>query len=128
MIDSLHSYFEQNNVLVADDGTLKINDFDYAVLSESTLRFSKTTRQGGGTMRWMVRYTYTLYMFAHLSTQAPELLQPEEDSEDGEAGSAASRTKESDIYALGMASWSNPSAIGLPLTLLFSDYAGKSSE
>lgn len=43
----------QNNVLVSKDGELKITDFDHAILSESTLRFSTTDKTGGGTMRWM---------------------------------------------------------------------------
>ena len=80
------------------------------------------------TMRWMVSYMFMSVVFAHLRTQAPELLQPDEDNEDGEAVSVALRTKETDIYALGMASRFNTSISVLKLTLVLSDYAGRFSE
>ncbi|KAF8593840.1 WD40 repeat-like protein [Ceratobasidium sp. AG-I] len=82
----VHGDLKANNVLVSNDGTLKINDFDHAVLAGSTLHFSTTTRAGGGTLRWM----------------APELLQSDEDDEEDETLPGAVRCKPTDIYALGM--------------------------
>ena len=106
-------------MLVSDDGTLKINDFDYAVLSDSTLRFSTTTRQGGGTLRWMVSGLRDRYMISHSHHQAPELFHPEEANGAGSGESTASRTKQTDIYALGMVSESPESTYVLTNLKLF---------
>ncbi|KAF8593436.1 kinase-like protein, partial [Ceratobasidium sp. AG-I] len=75
---------ELANVLVSDDGMLKINDFDCALLLDSSLRFSTTARPGGGTLRWM----------------APELYEAEDEGAEGEF--RVQRNKRTDIYALGM--------------------------
>ncbi|KAF8594757.1 kinase-like protein, partial [Ceratobasidium sp. AG-I] len=70
----VHGDLKGDNVLVSDDGTLKLTDFGLTMMHEPLVRFS-TTDPGGGTYRWM----------------APELAQDE-----------TSRSKEADIYALGM--------------------------
>lgn len=72
-------------MLVSEDGTPKINDFDHAILLDSTLRFSTTTRPWGGTLRWM----------------APELFQPEDEG-GGQKRPPATRSQQIDVYALGM--------------------------
>ncbi|KAF8597274.1 kinase-like protein [Ceratobasidium sp. AG-I] len=73
-MDVVHGDLKGDNVLVSDDGTLKLTDFGLTIMHELHVRFS-TTEPGGGTYRWM----------------APELGQDE-----------SSRSKEADIYALGM--------------------------
>lgn len=83
-IEMVHGDIKATNVLVAADGTLKIDDFDHAILSDSILRFTPTSRHGGGTLRWM----------------APELLEREEEQQD--YGNPPTRIKQTDIYALGM--------------------------
>lgn len=57
------------NILVSRDGVAKINDFDCSILSDATLRFSETTKLGGGTLRWMVSTTVQVqgYLFYILS-------------------------------------------------------------
>ncbi|KAG9118909.1 hypothetical protein FRC07_006329 [Ceratobasidium sp. 392] len=70
----VHGDLRGGNVLVSDDGRIKLTDFGLTIMSQQYLEFSKTD-PGGGTQRWM----------------APELL-----NEDGV------RCKETDIYALGM--------------------------
>ncbi|KEP45779.1 tyrosine kinase catalytic domain protein [Rhizoctonia solani 123E] len=67
----------QINVLVSPDGIARISDFDFSVMSEaSSLTFSESSNSRSGSTRWV----------------APEML-----GED-----APIRTKESDVYALGM--------------------------
>ncbi|KAH7335427.1 kinase-like domain-containing protein [Rhizoctonia solani] len=43
------------NILVSDDGVVKIGDFGNSVLEECSLRCTATTNVGGGTIRWMAR-------------------------------------------------------------------------
>ncbi|CUA78526.1 hypothetical protein RSOLAG22IIIB_13199 [Rhizoctonia solani] len=75
--DMIHGDLKATNILVSPDHKLKVTDFDYSIMAESTI-FSQTTRLGGGTLRWM----------------APELaLDSEGDHQ---------RNKQTDIYALGM--------------------------
>lgn len=83
-IGMVHGDLKAVNILVSTDGIAKISDFDFSVLSEGTLCFSKTTRTGGGTVRWM----------------APELNlhQGENDSNNP----PVMRNKQTDVYALGM--------------------------
>lgn len=81
-IGMVHGDIKAVNILVSRDGVAKINDFDYSILSDATLRFSETTKLGGGTLRWM----------------APELLQHREDDD----SPPVMRNKQTDVYALGM--------------------------
>ncbi|KAG9105246.1 hypothetical protein FRC07_009456, partial [Ceratobasidium sp. 392] len=74
LVAQVHGDIKGDNVLVAQDTTLKLTDFGLAIMHDKTLEFSHTD-PGGGTMRWM----------------APELF--EEDSR---------RSFEADIYAMGM--------------------------
>ncbi|KAG8744257.1 hypothetical protein FRC11_013572 [Ceratobasidium sp. 423] len=67
---------EMSNILVSSDGVLKFTDFDHSLIADCSLRFTDTTRMGGGTPRWM----------------APELF----------AETSHQRSKKTDIYALGM--------------------------
>ncbi|KAF8602231.1 WD40 repeat-like protein [Ceratobasidium sp. AG-I] len=83
-IGMVHGDLKAANVLVSQEGVLKISDFDHAILPDTTLRFSKTTNVGGGTLRWM----------------APELIQQEDDDPDSKPPVA--RNKQTDVYALGM--------------------------
>ncbi|KAF8597277.1 kinase-like protein [Ceratobasidium sp. AG-I] len=73
-IDVVHGDLKGDNILVSDDGILKLTDFGLAIMHEQATQFS-TTEMGGGTYRWM----------------APELMK-----DDGV------RSKEADVYALGM--------------------------
>ncbi|CUA75625.1 hypothetical protein RSOLAG22IIIB_05990 [Rhizoctonia solani] len=73
----VHGDLKAINVLVSSDHKLKLTDFDYSIMAESTV-FSQTTRMGGGTFRWM----------------APELILDLEGDQQ--------RNKRTDIYALGM--------------------------
>ncbi|KAF8759904.1 hypothetical protein RHS01_01656 [Rhizoctonia solani] len=70
------------NILVSTDGTLKISNFNYSILAESATVISHTANLGGGSLRWM----------------APELLP----SADDDLERVVKRTKQSDVYALGM--------------------------
>ncbi|KAG8719380.1 hypothetical protein FRC08_002979 [Ceratobasidium sp. 394] len=70
----VHGDIKGDNVLVAEDGTLKLTDFGLAILHDEVLRFSQTD-PGGGTCRWM----------------APELYKDD-----------AQRCRETDVYAMGM--------------------------
>ncbi|CAE6394020.1 unnamed protein product [Rhizoctonia solani] len=47
----IHGDLKAINVLVSPDHKLKLTDFDYSIMAESTLQFSQTTRMGGGTLR-----------------------------------------------------------------------------
>lgn len=77
---------------------MKINDFDHAILANTTLRFSQTSKKGGGTLRWMVRiYTSPGICFIY-TPQAPELLK----LVSGETNVTPTRNKQTDMYALGM--------------------------
>ncbi|ELU40303.1 Pkinase domain-containing protein [Rhizoctonia solani AG-1 IA] len=78
----VHGDLKASNILVSSDGTLKLTDFDYSIISDCSVVFSATTRGGGGTLRWM----------------APELLISENPVE---------RSKFTDIYALGMETVTN---------------------
>ncbi|CAE6423622.1 unnamed protein product, partial [Rhizoctonia solani] len=49
----IHGDLKAINILVSSDHKLKLTDFDYSIMAESTV-FSQTTRLGGGTLRWMV--------------------------------------------------------------------------
>ncbi|KAF8603730.1 kinase-like protein [Ceratobasidium sp. AG-I] len=81
-IRMVHGDIKALNILVSHDGVAKLSDFDHSILSNGTLAFSATTNVGGGTLRWM----------------APELLAS---TEDGNI-QPATRTTQTDIYALGM--------------------------
>ncbi|KAF8603726.1 kinase-like protein [Ceratobasidium sp. AG-I] len=81
-IRMVHGDIKALNILVSRDGIAKLSDFDHSILSNGTLAFSATTNVGGGTLRWM----------------APELLAS---TEDGNV-QPATRTMQTDIYALGM--------------------------
>ncbi|CAE6419535.1 unnamed protein product [Rhizoctonia solani] len=73
----VHGDLKAINVLVSPDGIARISDFDFSVMSEaSSLTFSESSNSRSGSTRWV----------------APEML-----GED-----APIRTKESDVYALGM--------------------------
>ncbi|KAF8597273.1 kinase-like protein, partial [Ceratobasidium sp. AG-I] len=76
VMNVVHGDLKGDNILVADNGTLKLTDFGLTMMHEQIVRFS-TTDAGGGTYRWM----------------APELMQGE-----------SARSKETDMYALGMVS------------------------
>ncbi|KAF8594770.1 hypothetical protein BDV93DRAFT_549088 [Ceratobasidium sp. AG-I] len=69
----LHN-IDVDNILVSDDGILKLTDFGLTMMHDQIIRFS-TTDASGGTYRWM----------------APELIQGE-----------GVRSKKTDIYALAM--------------------------
>ncbi|KAG9120002.1 hypothetical protein FRC07_004685, partial [Ceratobasidium sp. 392] len=71
----------KHNVLVSQEGIAKLSDFDHSILSDCTLGFTETTNVGGGTLRWM----------------APELLLRQEDDM-----TPVAKTKQTDVYALGM--------------------------
>ncbi|CAE6467050.1 unnamed protein product [Rhizoctonia solani] len=74
---TVHGDLKAANVLVSSDGVGMISDFDFSVMSEATsLVFTATSNSRTGSLRWA----------------APEML-PEE---------APQRTKQSDVYALGM--------------------------
>lgn len=90
----------QCNVLVSQDGTAKLSDFDHSILLSNchTLVFSATTNPGGGTPRWMVSLTTGSSALLDFRIQAPELLLSSED----DTGPPGTRSKEADIYALGM--------------------------
>ncbi|KAG8779535.1 hypothetical protein FRC12_024147 [Ceratobasidium sp. 428] len=79
-IDMVHGDLKSRNVLVDKDGVARLSDFDHSILSNCTLLFTETSNSGGGTLRWM----------------APELLLSEDDA------ALSSRSKQTDIYALGM--------------------------
>ncbi|KAG8683788.1 hypothetical protein FRC09_015852, partial [Ceratobasidium sp. 395] len=70
----IHGDLKGDNILISDDGRLKLTDFGLTMIHQTALEFSKTAK-GGGTQRWM----------------APELL-----------AETSERSKEADIYALGM--------------------------
>ncbi|KAG9090404.1 hypothetical protein FRC06_001105 [Ceratobasidium sp. 370] len=80
-IDFIHGDLKACNVLVSPEGIAKLSDFDHSILSNCTLGFTETTNAGGGTLRWM----------------APELLLRQE----GDMV-PLEKTKQSDVYALGM--------------------------
>ncbi|KAG9127555.1 hypothetical protein FRC07_012300 [Ceratobasidium sp. 392] len=70
----VHGDIKGDNVLVAQDGTLKVTDFGLSIMHDKAIEFSHT-EPGGETLRWM----------------APELF-----TED------VQRSFEADIYAMGM--------------------------
>ncbi|CAE6404251.1 unnamed protein product [Rhizoctonia solani] len=73
----VHGDLKAMNVLVSPDGIARLSDFDFSVMSEaSTLMFTESSNSRSGSIRWV----------------APEMLAEE----------APKRTKESDVYALGM--------------------------
>ncbi|KEP46121.1 tyrosine kinase catalytic domain protein [Rhizoctonia solani 123E] len=76
--NTVHGDLKALNVLVSSDGVAKLSDFDFSIMSEaSTLVFSESSNSRLGSLRWT----------------APEMLLEE----------APKRTKQSDVYALGMA-------------------------
>ncbi|GAB1519814.1 hypothetical protein RhiTH_002884 [Rhizoctonia solani] len=77
-----HGGLKAANILVSTDGTLKISNFNYSILAESATVISHTANLGGGSLRWM----------------APELVP----SADDDLERAVKRTKQTDVYALGM--------------------------
>ncbi|CAE6431902.1 unnamed protein product [Rhizoctonia solani] len=73
----VHGDLKALNVLVSPDGIARISEFDFSVMSDASgLMFTATSNSRSGSTRWV----------------APEML-----GED-----APIRTKESDVYALGM--------------------------
>ncbi|KAJ1308943.1 hypothetical protein OPQ81_004626 [Rhizoctonia solani] len=81
----VHGDLKAANILVSNDGIVKLSDFDHSILTESTLAFSNTTNLAGGTFRWM----------------APELLLTRDSDDDGPE-QPVKRNKQTDVYALGM--------------------------
>lgn len=84
---------------MSGEGVAKINDFDYSVLSDTTLRFSETTKVGGGTLRWMVSATKHTNISLVEYFQAPELFQNQGEED---TSPPVARNKQTDVYALGM--------------------------
>ncbi|EUC58188.1 tyrosine kinase catalytic domain protein, partial [Rhizoctonia solani AG-3 Rhs1AP] len=73
----VHGDLKALNVLVSSDGIARLSDFDFSVMSEASgLMFTASSNSRSGSIRWV----------------APEML----------AEDAPIRTKESDVYALGM--------------------------
>ncbi|KAG8741492.1 hypothetical protein FRC10_002743 [Ceratobasidium sp. 414] len=70
----VHGDLKGDNMLVAEDGSIKISDFGLSIMHDKVFQFSQTD-PGGGTCRWM----------------APELYK--------EGGQ---RSRETDVYAMGM--------------------------
>ncbi|EUC58968.1 tyrosine kinase catalytic domain protein [Rhizoctonia solani AG-3 Rhs1AP] len=74
---TVHGDLKAMNVLVSSDGVAMLSDFDFSVMSEaSSLLFTESSNSRSGSIRWV----------------APEMLAEE----------TPKRTKESDVYALGM--------------------------
>ncbi|KAL5641772.1 hypothetical protein ACGC1H_002025 [Rhizoctonia solani] len=74
---TVHGDLKAMNVLVSPGGIARLSDFDFSVMSQaSSLLFTESSNSRSGSVRWV----------------APELL----------AEDAPKRTKESDVYALGM--------------------------
>ncbi|CAE6455815.1 putative serine/threonine-protein kinase DDB_G0284251 [Rhizoctonia solani AG-1 IB] len=72
---AVHGDVKAMNVLLSPDGVAKLTDFGMSTMSETSLAFSDSSNPNLGTVRWA----------------APELL-----------AEVFTKTKESDIYALGM--------------------------
>ncbi|KDN38304.1 hypothetical protein RSAG8_09603, partial [Rhizoctonia solani AG-8 WAC10335] len=70
----IHGDIKGDNVLVSDEGIVKVTDFGVSIVAQLQIEFTYTAK-GRGTERW----------------QAPEILRRKTDS-----------TKEGDVYALGM--------------------------
>ncbi|CAE6470757.1 unnamed protein product [Rhizoctonia solani] len=94
-IGMVHGDMKATNILVSDDGVVKIGDFGNSVLEECSLRCTATTKVGGGTIRWMAR----------------ELLVPghqpgtpvDEDVHEGAITTPeVDRNTKTDVYSLGM--------------------------
>ncbi|QRV91913.1 Serine/threonine-protein kinase [Ceratobasidium sp. AG-Ba] len=81
-LNVVHGDIKGDNLLMGPEGNIKLTDFGLSVMQDKTLQFSSTEFGGGGTLRWME----SRYLAA-----APEL-----HLED------AKRTKEADMYAVGM--------------------------
>ncbi|CAE6444179.1 unnamed protein product, partial [Rhizoctonia solani] len=52
-IKMVHGDLKAENILVSDQGIVKIGDFGNSILEECSLRHTATTNVGGGTIRWM---------------------------------------------------------------------------
>ncbi|KAF8677594.1 dihydroxyacetone kinase [Rhizoctonia solani] len=52
-IKMVHGDLKAENILVSDQGVVKISDFGNSILEECSLRYTATSRVGGGTSRWM---------------------------------------------------------------------------
>ncbi|QRV91868.1 Tyrosine kinase specific for activated [Ceratobasidium sp. AG-Ba] len=70
----VHGDIKGDNLVMDQDGTIKLTDFGLSIMDEAVFQFSQTD-PGGGTTRWM----------------APELF-----------GDGPQRSRETDIYAMGM--------------------------
>lgn len=70
----VHGDVKGDNLVMDQDGTVKLTDFGLSIMDEAVFQFSQTD-PGGGTTRWM----------------APELF-----------GDGPQRSRETDIYAMGM--------------------------
>ncbi|QRV93587.1 WD repeat-containing protein [Ceratobasidium sp. AG-Ba] len=77
-LEYIHSV-QMSNILVSEDGMVKLSDFGNSVFVGGLLGFSATNIAGGGTARWM----------------APELIKQE-------GADVADRSMAADVYALGM--------------------------
>ncbi|CAE6485448.1 unnamed protein product [Rhizoctonia solani] len=76
---TVHGDLKALNVLVSLEGVARISDFDFSVMSSASgLMFSASSNSRAGSIRWV----------------APEMLKEDEE--------APQRTKQSDVYALGM--------------------------
>ncbi|CAE6404284.1 unnamed protein product [Rhizoctonia solani] len=74
---TVHGDLKAMNVLVSSDGIARLSDFDFSVMSQAgSLLFTESSNSRSGSIRWV----------------APEML----------AEDVPKRTKQSDIYALGM--------------------------
>ncbi|EUC56394.1 tyrosine kinase family catalytic domain protein [Rhizoctonia solani AG-3 Rhs1AP] len=75
--NTVHGDLKALNVLISSDGIARLSDFDFSVMSEASgLMFTASSNSRSGSIRWV----------------APEML----------AEDAPIRTKDSDVYALGM--------------------------
>ncbi|KAG9122221.1 hypothetical protein FRC07_001497 [Ceratobasidium sp. 392] len=74
ILQKVHGDIKGDNVLISDDGKLKLTDFGLTVMGQEHFLFSRTS-PGGGTLNWM----------------APELFTDH-----------GVRSKETDMYALAM--------------------------
>ncbi|QRV78828.1 WD repeat-containing protein [Ceratobasidium sp. AG-Ba] len=78
-VQMIHGDLKASNILVSEDGLVKLSDFGNSVFVGGLLGFSATNIAGGGTARWM----------------APELIKQE-------ISEVADRSMAADVYALGM--------------------------
>ncbi|CEL59832.1 Vegetative incompatibility protein HET-E-1 OS=Podospora anserina GN=HET-E1 PE=4 SV=1 [Rhizoctonia solani AG-1 IB] len=80
--DVVHGHLKAANITVSKDGILKLSNCAHSILSETPMVSFHTGKVIRGTVRWM----------------APELLL----STDDDSEQSVKRTKQTDVYALGM--------------------------